>query len=89
MGTDWDKLLIPGSVVSLATNCATSKPKMGYELSVLATSSHLCYTNHNKIDYYSFSVITEIFSALKVSKPYFFYFLYMVRSEMSSSDNID
>ena len=43
MGTDWDKLLIPGSAVSLATNCATSKPKMGYELSVLEsleTSNH-------------------------------------------------
>ena len=48
MGTDWDKLLIPGFAVSLATNCATSKPKMGYELSIY---------------YYSFSVITEIFSA--------------------------
>ena len=32
MGTDWDKFLIPGDAVSLATNCATSKPKMGYEL---------------------------------------------------------
>ena len=34
MGTDWDKLLIPESAASLATNCATSQPKMGYELSV-------------------------------------------------------
>ena len=44
MGTDWDKLLIPGDAVSLATNCATSKPKMGYELSVLrdVKSSLIC-----------------------------------------------
>ena len=35
MGTDWDKLLIPGSAVSLATNCATSKPKMGYERQII------------------------------------------------------
>ena len=76
MGTDWDKLLIPGCAVSLATNCATSKPKMGY-------------ANHNKINYYSFSVITEIFSALKFQSHISFYFLYMVRSEKSSSDNVD
>ena len=53
------------------------------------TSNHLWYANHKKIDCYSFSVITEIFSALKFQSHISFYFLYMVRSEKSSSDNVD